>query len=173
MSLSLRLVFTDICSAGCVTRDPRSVERKKPGHLKARKMPTCIAAHSSYSWSVADTFLRGQALICMIVTTLYLTKHLHLCTLNTFQVRKPRCYAPIEASLPVSPASISCTERILCGTTRTSLVSDLYTGIFYNILFKTMLLCCVLHPRVNKLTRPLKNNPNVGNLTRMTYKAYS
>ncbi|KAI9741926.1 MAG: 37S ribosomal protein S9, mitochondrial [Cirrosporium novae-zelandiae] len=26
--------------AGCVTRDPRRVERKKPGHVKARKMPT-------------------------------------------------------------------------------------------------------------------------------------
>jgi len=28
--------------AGCVTRDPRRVERKKPGHLKARKMPTWV-----------------------------------------------------------------------------------------------------------------------------------
>ncbi|KAF8472436.1 40S ribosomal protein S9 [Kalaharituber pfeilii] len=28
--------------AGCVTRDPRSVERKKPGHVKARKMPTWV-----------------------------------------------------------------------------------------------------------------------------------
>ncbi|KAH6644788.1 ribosomal protein S5 domain 2-type protein [Boeremia exigua] len=28
--------------AGCVTRDPRKVERKKPGHLKARKMPTWV-----------------------------------------------------------------------------------------------------------------------------------
>ncbi|KAI5846413.1 ribosomal protein S5 domain 2-type protein [Morchella snyderi] len=28
--------------AGCVTRDPRGVERKKPGHLKARKMPTWV-----------------------------------------------------------------------------------------------------------------------------------
>ena len=28
------------CAAGCVTRDPRRVERKKPGHVKARKMPT-------------------------------------------------------------------------------------------------------------------------------------
>ncbi|KAF2843665.1 hypothetical protein M501DRAFT_994668 [Patellaria atrata CBS 101060] len=28
--------------AGCVTRDPRIVERKKPGHLKARKMPTWV-----------------------------------------------------------------------------------------------------------------------------------
>lgn len=28
--------------AGCVTRDPRMVERKKPGHLKARKMPTWV-----------------------------------------------------------------------------------------------------------------------------------
>ena len=26
--------------AGVVTRDPRRVERKKPGHVKARKMPT-------------------------------------------------------------------------------------------------------------------------------------
>ncbi|KAI5800051.1 ribosomal protein S5 domain 2-type protein [Geopyxis carbonaria] len=28
--------------AGTVTRDPRMVERKKPGHLKARKMPTWV-----------------------------------------------------------------------------------------------------------------------------------
>ncbi|KAL8734931.1 MAG: hypothetical protein Q9166_001283 [cf. Caloplaca sp. 2 TL-2023] len=28
--------------AGCVTRDPRRVERKKPGKLKARKMPTWV-----------------------------------------------------------------------------------------------------------------------------------
>ncbi|KAF2395955.1 hypothetical protein EJ06DRAFT_534402 [Trichodelitschia bisporula] len=28
--------------AGCITRDPRKVERKKPGHLKARKMPTWV-----------------------------------------------------------------------------------------------------------------------------------
>ncbi|KAI9746537.1 MAG: 37S ribosomal protein S9, mitochondrial [Claussenomyces sp. TS43310] len=28
--------------AGCITRDPRRVERKKPGHLKARKMPAWV-----------------------------------------------------------------------------------------------------------------------------------
>ncbi|KAL9640170.1 MAG: hypothetical protein Q9164_000438 [Protoblastenia rupestris] len=28
--------------AGCVTRDPRRVERKKPGHVKARKMPMWV-----------------------------------------------------------------------------------------------------------------------------------
>ncbi|KAK4696010.1 small subunit ribosomal protein S9, partial [Lecanoromycetidae sp. Uapishka_2] len=28
--------------AGCVTRDPRRVERKKPGHVKARKMPAWV-----------------------------------------------------------------------------------------------------------------------------------
>ncbi|RDW89378.1 hypothetical protein BP6252_01410 [Coleophoma cylindrospora] len=28
--------------AGCVTRDPRRVERKKAGHVKARKMPTWV-----------------------------------------------------------------------------------------------------------------------------------
>jgi len=28
--------------AGCVTRDPRKVERKKPGHLKARKKPAWV-----------------------------------------------------------------------------------------------------------------------------------
>ncbi|KAL1641834.1 37S ribosomal protein S9, mitochondrial [Diplodia intermedia] len=28
--------------AGCITRDPRKVERKKPGHIKARKMPTWV-----------------------------------------------------------------------------------------------------------------------------------
>ncbi|GME83011.1 unnamed protein product [Ambrosiozyma monospora] len=28
--------------AGCLTRDHRAVERKKPGHLKARKMPTWV-----------------------------------------------------------------------------------------------------------------------------------
>lgn len=28
--------------AGCVTRDPRNVERKKPGFLKARKRPTWV-----------------------------------------------------------------------------------------------------------------------------------
>ena len=29
-------------AAGCVTRDPRRVERKKPGKLKARKMPAWV-----------------------------------------------------------------------------------------------------------------------------------
>jgi len=29
-------------SAGCVTRDPRRVERKKAGRVKARKMPTWV-----------------------------------------------------------------------------------------------------------------------------------
>jgi small subunit ribosomal protein S9 len=33
---------TDIFIAGCVTRDPRRVERKKPGHVKARKMPAWV-----------------------------------------------------------------------------------------------------------------------------------
>ncbi|KAI1823364.1 37S ribosomal protein S9 [Xylaria intraflava] len=28
--------------AGCITRDPRRVERKKPGHLKARKSPAWV-----------------------------------------------------------------------------------------------------------------------------------
>lgn len=28
--------------AGCITRDPRVVERKKPGHTKARKMPAWV-----------------------------------------------------------------------------------------------------------------------------------
>ncbi|KAK6833926.1 hypothetical protein PG990_001242 [Apiospora arundinis] len=28
--------------AGCITRDPRKVERKKHGHVKARKMPTWV-----------------------------------------------------------------------------------------------------------------------------------
>ncbi|CCU77349.1 putative ribosomal protein [Blumeria hordei DH14] len=28
--------------AGCITRDPRKVERKKPGHVKARKMPAWV-----------------------------------------------------------------------------------------------------------------------------------
>ena len=29
-------------AAGCITRDPRRVERKKPGHVKARKMPAWV-----------------------------------------------------------------------------------------------------------------------------------
>lgn len=28
--------------AGCVTRNPKRVERKKPGKLKARKMPAWV-----------------------------------------------------------------------------------------------------------------------------------
>jgi small subunit ribosomal protein S9 len=32
----------DMFVAGCVTRDPRRVERKKPGRVKARKMPTWV-----------------------------------------------------------------------------------------------------------------------------------
>jgi small subunit ribosomal protein S9 len=28
--------------AGCIARDPRAVERKKPGHLKARKKPAWV-----------------------------------------------------------------------------------------------------------------------------------
>jgi small subunit ribosomal protein S9 len=29
-------------TAGCLYRDPRVVERKKPGHLKARKKPAWV-----------------------------------------------------------------------------------------------------------------------------------
>ncbi len=36
-----RLIGTYL-TAGCVSRDPRRVERKKPGHLKARKMPAWV-----------------------------------------------------------------------------------------------------------------------------------
>ncbi len=44
-SLDLRLfvrILMKSLSAGCVTRDPRRVERKKPGHVKARKMPAWV-----------------------------------------------------------------------------------------------------------------------------------
>jgi small subunit ribosomal protein S9 len=34
--------FLTCVAAGCVTRDPRRVERKKPGHVKARKMPAWV-----------------------------------------------------------------------------------------------------------------------------------
>ncbi|KAI1138920.1 37S ribosomal protein S9 [Hypoxylon sp. FL0543] len=33
---------TPLREAGCLTRDPRKVERKKPGHVKARKMPAWV-----------------------------------------------------------------------------------------------------------------------------------
>ncbi|KAI1662955.1 37S ribosomal protein S9 [Daldinia decipiens] len=33
---------TPLKKAGCLTRDPRVVERKKPGHVKARKMPAWV-----------------------------------------------------------------------------------------------------------------------------------
>ncbi|KAH7166195.1 ribosomal protein S5 domain 2-type protein [Dactylonectria macrodidyma] len=33
---------TALRRAGCITRDPRTVERKKHGHLKARKMPAWV-----------------------------------------------------------------------------------------------------------------------------------
>lgn len=33
---------TPLRRAGCITRDPRSVERKKAGHVKARKSPTWV-----------------------------------------------------------------------------------------------------------------------------------
>ena len=34
--------YANIFEAGCVTRDPRRVERKKPGKVKARKMPAWV-----------------------------------------------------------------------------------------------------------------------------------
>jgi ribosomal protein S9 len=34
--------IADCFLAGTITRDPRKVERKKPGHVKARKMPTWV-----------------------------------------------------------------------------------------------------------------------------------
>ena len=66
-------------------------------------MPTCIAAHS-YSqsfWSIANTPLRGQALICVIETTPLLTRHLHLYTvrlgdLNFMHQLKLCCLFPIQ-----------------------------------------------------------------------------
>lgn len=44
MSLNALVVVkcADVDIAGCVTRDPRKVERKKPGHVKARKMPAWV-----------------------------------------------------------------------------------------------------------------------------------
>ncbi|KAI0969764.1 37S ribosomal protein S9 [Xylaria arbuscula] len=33
---------TPLRRAGCITRDPRTVERKKPGHVKARKRPAWV-----------------------------------------------------------------------------------------------------------------------------------
>ncbi|KAI2643447.1 40S ribosomal protein S9 [Xylaria nigripes] len=33
---------TPLRRAGCITRDPRQVERKKPGHVKARKSPAWV-----------------------------------------------------------------------------------------------------------------------------------
>ncbi|RWA09978.1 hypothetical protein EKO27_g5124 [Xylaria grammica] len=33
---------TPLRRAGCITRDPRTVERKKPGHVKARKSPAWV-----------------------------------------------------------------------------------------------------------------------------------
>ncbi|KAI1339043.1 37S ribosomal protein S9 [Xylariaceae sp. FL0016] len=33
---------TPLRKAGCITRDPRTVERKKAGHVKARKMPAWV-----------------------------------------------------------------------------------------------------------------------------------
>jgi small subunit ribosomal protein S9 len=41
-SALLYLGANEYVVAGCVTRDPRKVERKKPGHVKARKMPTWV-----------------------------------------------------------------------------------------------------------------------------------
>lgn len=38
----LVVLLIDPIPAGCVTRDPRRVERKKPGHVKARKMPAWV-----------------------------------------------------------------------------------------------------------------------------------
>lgn len=40
--LARLFAFANSCTAGCITRDPRKVERKKPGHIKARKMPTWV-----------------------------------------------------------------------------------------------------------------------------------
>ncbi len=34
--------LTFVFVAGTLTRDMRKVERKKPGHVKARKMPTWV-----------------------------------------------------------------------------------------------------------------------------------
>jgi small subunit ribosomal protein S9 len=35
-------LIANCSTAGTITRDPRKVERKKPGHVKARKMPTWV-----------------------------------------------------------------------------------------------------------------------------------
>lgn len=40
--ISVVFIITNSPSAGCITRDPRAVERKKHGHLKARKSPTWV-----------------------------------------------------------------------------------------------------------------------------------
>ena len=40
--LATSVMVTDFIKAGCLTRDPRRVERKKPGKLKARKMPAWV-----------------------------------------------------------------------------------------------------------------------------------
>ncbi|USP80216.1 37S ribosomal protein S9, mitochondrial [Curvularia clavata] len=40
--LNKALLQTQSMLSGTITRDPRKVERKKPGHVKARKMPTWV-----------------------------------------------------------------------------------------------------------------------------------
>jgi small subunit ribosomal protein S9 len=40
--VSETVLLTTLFIAGCVTRDPRKVERKKHGHVKARKSPTWV-----------------------------------------------------------------------------------------------------------------------------------
>lgn len=123
-------------------------------------MPTCIAAYSCHSqsfWLVADTFLRGQALICVIVTTLYLTKHLHLCTLNTHHARKPH-QLKLRFSFPIQPLLPHRAYPV-----RHNITSLAFTGIFYNILFKIM-SCFALHPMVNKLTKPYSAAQQCGKL---------
>lgn len=62
VSQRLVLVLTPltIFSAGCVTRDTRVVERKKPGRVKARKMPTWVkrwACLQYYMYIDYDKFL--------------------------------------------------------------------------------------------------------------------
>lgn len=46
--------------AGCVTRDRRQVERKKPGHLKARKMPTCKTQYLYYIMHTTNGDTQGS-----------------------------------------------------------------------------------------------------------------
>lgn len=76
-SLTGNLVPLLIPLAGCITRDPRMVERKKEGQRKARAKYTWYASTSIHVWMHLLTYALGSS-VNKIISSLYILKRIEM-----------------------------------------------------------------------------------------------